>query len=83
MLDDMFHFIDPIVESSENDIANMVIQTELFFNFLQKSGIKRKIELPEENSTTLPLEIALSLLRPNEVEKLKRYLASYKDDPDH
>lgn len=34
-------------------------------------------EFSEPNSVTLPLELGLSLLRPDEVEKLKRYIAKY------
>ncbi len=36
---------------------------------------KKKVEEPEK--IDVPLEIALSLLRPDELEKLKRYIIEY------
>ena len=38
MFDDMFAFIDPIVELNEEG-TNFVIQAETFFEFLEKAGI--------------------------------------------
>lgn len=75
MLDDLFPFIDPIIELSEDDMAHMVIQAELFYDFLEKSGIEKPAGLPE--GPEIPLAVAVSLLRPDELEKLKKYVAAY------
>ncbi|MDQ2902838.1 MAG: hypothetical protein M3Y81_04710 [Chloroflexota bacterium] len=77
MLDDMFSFIDPIVGLSEDGMAHMVIRAELFFDFLQENDIERPVGLPE-SETGIPWEVALSLLKPDELEKLKRYVAAYR-----
>ncbi len=47
MFDDMFAFIDPIIDLGEEDLAHMVIQTELFYDFLQENGIEKPAGLPE------------------------------------
>jgi|GEM_PF-5906949 hypothetical protein len=40
---------------------------------------RQKKQSPEPTEVSVPLEIALSLLRPDELEKLKRYLIMYKE----
>lgn len=74
MFDELFAFIDPIVELSEDDMAHMVIQAELFFDFLEKNGIEKPTGLPEGE---IPLAVAMSLLKPDELEKLKKYVTFY------
>lgn len=77
MLDDMFSFIDPIVELNEHDVTHMVIQVELFFAFLKENSIEKPVGLPE-SETGIPWEVTLSLLKPDELEKLKRYVVAYR-----
>ena len=78
MLDDMFSFIDPIVELREDD-TRFVIQVETFFEFLEQIGLDRAASSPEGTGTKIemPLDIVMSLLRPDELEKLKNYITSY------
>jgi hypothetical protein len=76
MLDDMFSFIDPIVELSEED-TRCVIQVETFFEFLEQIGLDRAARSPERTKIEVPLDIVMSLLRPEELEKLKNYITSY------
>jgi len=76
MFDDMFSFIDPIVELSE-DGTSFVIQAETFFDFLGKTGLDKAANLPEGAKIEVPLDILLSLLRPNELEKLQKYITFY------
>ena len=76
MLDDMFCFIDPLVELSEDD-TRFVIQVEAFFEFLEQIGLDRAESLPKGTKIEVPLDIVMSLLRPDELEKLKNYIASY------
>jgi hypothetical protein len=75
MLDDLFPFIDPIIGLGDDDIAHMVIRADLFFDFLEENGIEKPAGLPE--SQEIPLAVAISLLKPNELEKLKKYIAAY------
>jgi hypothetical protein len=80
MLDPMFSFIDPIidpiVELSE-DNTSFIIQAETFFDFLEKTGLDKAAGLPEGAKIAVPLDIVMSLLRPDELEKLQKYIASY------
>ena len=76
MLDDMFSFIDPIVELREDD-TRFVIQVETFFEFLEQIGLDRAARSPERTKIEVPLDIVMSLLRPDELEKLKNYITSY------
>jgi len=76
MLDDMFSFIDPIVELREDD-TRFVIQVETFFEFLEQIGLDRTARSPERTKIEVPLDIVMSLLRPDELEKLKNYITSY------
>jgi len=76
MLDDMFSFIDPTVELREDD-TRFVIQVEIFFEFLEQIGLDRAACPPERTKIEVPLDIVMSLLRPEELEKLKNYITSY------
>ncbi len=76
MLDDMFFFIDPIVELSEDD-TRFVVQVEAFFDFIEKIGLDKVASSPEGTKIEVPLDIVMSLLRPDELGKLQKYIASY------
>jgi hypothetical protein len=76
MLDDMFSFIDPIVELRADD-TRFVIQVEAFFDFIEKIGLDKVASSPEGTKLEVPLDIVMSLLRPDELEKLQKYIASY------
>jgi len=76
MLDNMFSFIDPIVELGEDNTC-FVIQVETLFDFIEKIGLDKVASSPESTKTEIPLDIVMSLLRPDELEKLQKYIASY------
>ncbi|GHO54167.1 hypothetical protein [Ktedonobacter robiniae] len=76
MLDDMFPFIDPIIEISEDNTA-FVIQVDALFEFLEKTGLDKAMNLQGGTKIEVPLDIAISLLKPDELEKLKNYITSY------
>jgi hypothetical protein len=76
MFDDMFSFIDPIIELSEDD-TRFVIQVEALFDFIEKIGLDKVAISPEGAKIEVPLDIVMSLLRPDELEKLQKYIASY------
>jgi hypothetical protein len=76
LFDDMFSFIDPIVEMNEEG-TSFVIQAETFFEFLQISGLDKAASLPEGAKIEVPLDIVMSLLKPDELEKLQNYITSY------
>jgi hypothetical protein len=76
MLDDMFSFIDVVVELREDD-TRFVIQVETFFEFLEQIGLDRAARPHERTNIEVPLDIVMSLLRPEELEKLKNYITSY------
>ena len=82
MLEDMFSFIDPIVEVSEGDMfPATVTMVEAYFDLMQKKGIDRTRSLPPDLASAVkpdvPLDIALSMLRPEELEKLRDYVTAY------
>jgi hypothetical protein len=82
MFDDMFTFIDQIVEPVEDDLFHSTVKmVEVYFDLRGKKGMDRTKSLPKDLSgavkTDVPLDIALSLLRPDELEKLKNYVTSY------
>jgi hypothetical protein len=76
MFDDMFAFIDPIVELNEEG-TSFVIQAETLFEFLEKTGLDRAASLPGGAKIEVPLDIVMSLLRPDELEKLRNYITAY------
>ncbi len=76
MFDDMFSFIDPIIELSEDD-TRFVIDAEALFDFMGRVGLDKAANLPEGAKIEVPLDIVMSLLRPDELEKLQKYIASY------
>ena len=82
MLEDMFSFLDPIVEVSEGDMfPATVTMVEAFFELMQKKGIDRTRSLPPDLAGAVKpdvsLDIALSLLRPEELAKLRNYVTAY------
>lgn len=70
MFDDMFTFIDPVVELNEEG-TSFVIQAETFFVFLEKTGLDKVVSLPRQAKIE---DIVMSLLRP---EKLQKYITAY------
>jgi len=78
MIDDMFPFIDPIIELSEDDTVRLIIQAEAFFEFIEKASLDKKVKSPpDDTEIEVPLDIVLSLLRPDELEKIKNYITFY------
>jgi hypothetical protein len=79
MLDDMFPFIEPLVQPDEDMFQATVNMVEMYFDIMDKKGVDRVDSLPEGISLKggMPLDIALSLLQPDELEKLRNYVASY------
>jgi hypothetical protein len=45
--------------------------------FLEQIGLDRATRSSERIKKEVPLDIAMSLLRPEELEKLKNYITSY------
>jgi uncharacterized protein YqgV (UPF0045/DUF77 family) len=76
MFEDMFPFTEPIVELDE-DTSSFVIQAEAFFEFLRKSGLDKKPVGPHGTTIELPVDVIISLLRPDELEKLRNYVTMY------
>ncbi len=76
MFDDMFSFIEPIVELSE-DNSSFVIQADTLFDFLQKAGLDKIAGLPQGAKIEIPLDTVISLLKPDELEKLRNYITVY------
>jgi hypothetical protein len=77
MIEDMFPFIEPIIELGEDDTVRLIIQAEAFFEFMEKASHDKMAGLPQGAKIEVPLDIALSLLRPDELEKLQKYITSY------
>ncbi len=78
MLEDMFPFIDPIMETGTDDMPHFVAMLEEYFTIAGPNAMAPlPVKLTEKLGTQMPLDIALSLLTPDELEKLKRYVASY------
>jgi hypothetical protein len=81
MLDPLFpfadHFVDPVVELSEDNRC-FVIPVEILLDFMKKAGIDKKAaSVPEGATLEIPLDVVMSLLRPEELEKLQKYIAAY------
>ena len=68
--------LTPIVELSEDNKC-FVIPVETLLDFLEKTGLDKAAGLPEGAKIAVPLDIVISLLRPDELEKLQQYIASY------
>lgn len=82
MFEDMFSFIDPVVELDESDMFHSTVRlVEMYFDLMDKKGVDRKKSLPPDLSDAVepdvPLDIALSLLRPDELVKLRHYVTAY------
>lgn len=76
MLDDLFPFVDPIVELNEDNTC-FVIQADIFYDFIQKFGLDKATHSPDGGRIELPLDVVMSLLKPDELEKLQKYIAAY------
>ena len=81
MFDVLFSFIDPIIEPiiklSEGDTC-CLLQAETLSDFTEKkSSFDKMVSLPEVAKIVVPSHIVMSLLRADEVEKLKSYIKSY------
>ena len=48
-----------------------------FREFLEQIDLDRLASSPEGTKIEVPLDIVMSLLRPDELEKLKNYITSY------
>jgi len=80
MLDPMFSFTDPILNTDESDMFPFLVKmVEEYFDVIERSGMDRTESLPEgvPLKTGMPLDIALSLLKPDELEKLRNYVTAY------
>lgn len=80
MLDPMFSFVEPFVEpvaelSEDNNC--FVIPVEILLDFMQKAGRPVRKKVPEGTKIEVPLDLAISLLRPDELEKLQKYITAY------
>jgi len=80
MFDPLFSFVDPfvdpIIELSEDNKC-FVIPVETLLDFMEKAGIDKTASVPEGAKIEVPIDIVISLLKPDELEKLQQYIASY------
>lgn len=82
MVDTMFSFIEPIIEISKDD-TYFVLQAETCFDFREKNDFDQTAIVPKEakmiegEKIEVPIDIMMSLLRPDELEKLKNYAMAY------
>ncbi len=80
MLDPLFSFVDPIIEpiiELSEDSTCFVIPVETLLDFMEKTGIDKTADVPEGAKIAVPLDIVMSLLRPDELEKLRNYITAY------
>jgi hypothetical protein len=72
MFEDMFPFISP-----DDDMFHSTVQiVALYFDLMEKEGMDKAVPgIPVK--TDIPLDIALSLLKPDELQKLRNYVAAY------
>lgn len=59
------------------DGANFVIEAETFFDFMEKIGLDKEASSAVGKKIEIPLDIVMSLLMPDELEKLQKYITSY------
>ena len=64
MFDNMFFFIDPIIEVSEDDTC-FVIYGETLFDIKENIGPGRAASSSDETKIQVPLDIAICLLGPD------------------
>lgn len=78
-MDDMFSFIDPLINTTGDDMFHSLAQLleEYFYVAGDDAVADLPVNLPEKTRVEVPLDIALSMLRPDEREKLKNYVVSY------
>ena len=72
----MFSFIEPIIELCKDE-TDFVIQAEMFFASRDTIGFEKIGSSQEGAKIEVPLDIAISLLRPDELQKLRNYITSY------
>ena len=52
MLDDMFSFIDPLLQPTEGSLSEFIIQCEAFFDFMEeKGGVRLRMKRPLTEDT--------------------------------
>ena len=70
----MFPFTDMMIELNEEATA-FIIQSEALFDFIQKTGLDKA----PQGKIQIPLDVVVSLLKPDELEKLRNYITQYLD----
>lgn len=89
MLDDMFSFVDPIVEPMEDNLFHFIAQVEMLFEHpeqfqseYQKLKESAGIKLSEEGQKLLDMQIGLTLIgqrgREQMAERIRLIYARYK-----
>ena len=73
MFDDMFPFADLIIGLNE-DATSFIIDADTFYDFIQKSGLDKSTA---PGKIEVPLDVVISLLKPEELEKLRNYITAY------
>ena len=68
--------VDPIV-----DMDVFIADLLGFFDAMEAKGMDRRKSLPKAIPLKMdvPLDIALSLLKPDELEKLRKYVIAYRE----
>jgi len=78
-MDDMFSFIDPFINTTGDDMFHSLagLLEEYFDIAGDEAMADLPVKLPEKAGVKVPLDVALSMLRPDEREKLKNYVVAY------
>jgi hypothetical protein len=84
MFDPLFSFMDSdSIMGLSNDETGFVLQAETGFDFMEKAGIDRAASVPkkarrrEGAKIEVPVDLLISLLRPDELEQLRKYAIAY------
>ncbi len=83
MLDSLFSFVGSFIDPIEEIVFGGTVPAEVFFDFIAKVSTDKTINMPqeakiiEEGKIEVPIDVMMSLLRPDELEKLRNYAMAY------
>ena len=82
MMNPMFSFMRSVIELSKDETC-FVFQAETCFDFRENNGFDQTAIEPKEAriregaNIEVPVDLLISLLRPDELEKLRKYAIAY------